>query len=295
MTPRQQKAAHAFVACALSLPAYARVCSIMALESVLNLLEERRGDAVRDPGRYFVSIFGSPAGETWGWRLEGHHVVLNYAVVGQELVSATPLFLGANPAEVRHGAAPVLRPCGEEEDIARELVTSLDPAQRDAAVISAQAPPDFVLTNVGVVPEACLPGEAAPLPFLPRFDGLSDSQKQALKYDRSSPKGLAAAHMTPSQRENLAALVAVYLDRLPEPLAALERDRVDLHDIHFAWAGGLERREGHYYRLQGTSFLVEYDNTQDGANHVHAVWRDSLRDFGLDPLRSHSSQSHGQP
>src|SRR3546814_2502835 len=107
----------------------------MALEGVLNLLEERRADAVRDPGRYFLSIFGAPSDDVWGWRLEGHHVNLNYTIAAGEIVSATPLFLGANPAEVSHGDTPVLRPCAEEEDAGRALLESLDPGQRETAVI----------------------------------------------------------------------------------------------------------------------------------------------------------------
>jgi len=293
MTPQQQKAAHALVAGALSLPAYAKVCSIMALESVLNLLEERRADAVRDPGRYFLSVFGSPGAEAWGWRLEGHHVCLNYTVAGGEAVSATPLFLGANPAEVKHGDTPVLRPCGEEEDAARALLALLDPAQRVEAVICELAPPDIVMMNAALVPESCGPGSAA---FLPRqqqrLAEMNASQQEAVRFQRARPRGLPAASMNAAQRSILSELINVYVRRLPEPLATIERGRIDAHAVHFAWAGETERRRGHYYRLQSPTFLVEYDNTQDGANHVHAVWRDMLRDFGLDALRAHVAASH---
>jgi hypothetical protein len=289
MTPKQQKSAHALVAGALSLPAYGRVCSIMALESVLNLLEERRADAVRDPGRYFVSIFGSPSDDAWGWRLEGHHVNLNYTVAGGELVSVTPLFLGANPSEVEHGNTPVLRPCGQEEDLGRELLLSLDAERKQTAVICDVAPPDFVMMNAPLVPDECLPSDAIGA-LNPRANPMTPEEKEAVRFERATPRGLAGSAMTAAQRAGLAALIDLYVERLPEPLAASER--IDVESVHFAWAGSEKRREGHYYRLQGPSFLVEYDNTQDGANHIHAVWRDMVRDFGLDVLRSHVSATH---
>ncbi len=292
MTPKQQKNAHALVAGALSLPAYARACSIMALESVLNLIEERRIDAARDPGRYFVSTFGSPNDPAWGWRLEGHHVNLNYTVAGGEIVSATPLFLGANPSEVEHGDTAVFRPCGEEEDIGRELLLSLDPGRREQAMICEVAPPDFVMMNAPLVPDDYLPPDGFGA-MNPRPNPMTDDEKQAVRFERAVPKGLSAVAMTPAQRTTLDELVDLYVERLPEPLAEVERGRIDTDEVYFAWAGGSERRQGHYYRLQGPSFLVEYDNTQDGANHIHAVWRDMARDFGLDALRTHAASAHG--
>jgi hypothetical protein len=291
MTPKQQKAAHALVSGALSLPAYAKVCSIIALESVLNLIEERQLDAVRDPGRYFVSVFGSPKDDAWGWRFEGHHVCLNYTVAGGELVSATPLFLGANPAQVTHGDTPVLRPCAEEEDAARSLLEMLDPAQLETAVICAVAPLDFVMMNAPTVPETALPPDVVGM-MRSRPNPMTDGEKQAVRFERAAPSGLAASAMTPAQRDALSALVDVYIERLPGPLATVERQRIDVNSVHFAWAGETERRRGHYYRLQGPSFMVEYDCTQDGANHVHAVWRDMVRDFGIDALRKHTAGSH---
>jgi hypothetical protein len=295
MTPKQQKATHALIAAALSLPAYTRVCSIMALESVLNLLEERRVDAARDPGRYFVSIFGTPSDTAWGWRLEGHHVNLNYTVVSGEVVAVTPLFLGANPAEVARGDKAVLRPCAEEEDAARSFLESLDPAQRSNAIICEEAPPDFVLMNAPLVPDTALPPDSLGA-LNPRQNPLTDEEKEAVRFDRSAPKGLAAGALTLAQRAAFLDLIGIYVDRLPEALADAERARIEaagIDGVHFAWAGSQKRREGHYYRIQGPSFLVEYDNTQDGANHVHAVWRDAVRDFGLDTLREHTAASHG--
>jgi hypothetical protein len=291
MSPKQQKSAHALVAASVSLPAYAKVCSITALESVLNLLEERHLDVARDPGRYFFSIFGTPNDDAWGWRLEGHHVCLNYTVTGGEIVSATPLFLGANPAEVRHGDAPVLRPCGEEEDAARALLEMLDPGQRETAIICDVAPPDFVMMNAPLVPDDCLPAGVMGA-LRPRENPMTEQEKQAMRFERAKPKGLPGSAMRDGQRSLLSELIDVYVDRLPAPLAKVQKERIDAGGVHFAWAGETERRRGHYYRLQGPSFLVEYDCTQDNANHIHAVWRDMERDFGLDALRTHTAGSH---
>lgn len=292
MEAAQQKRAHALLACSLSRHAYGKVTTIMGLESLLNDIEGRTLDALRDPGRYFLSVFGAPGDERWGWRLEGHHVCLNFTIANGDLISPTPLFLGANPAEVRHGEIAVIRPCGEEEDAGRELLASFDVEQRRDAVICDTAPPDFVLTNAPFVPDTCLPGEQAP-PLLTRlFEEMPSEHKQALRFDLALPRGLPATRMSTAQRVLLRMLVGVYLDRLPEQLARMEREKMERAggDIFFAWAGEERPRRPHYYRLQGPSFLVEYDNTQDGANHVHAVWRNPRGDFGRDVLRRHLAE-----
>jgi hypothetical protein len=299
MEARQEKLAHALVAGALSFQAYAKVVTVMASESLVNLMEGGRLDAFRDPRRYFLAMFGSPGDERWGWRFEGHHVVLNFTLVGGEVVSPTPLFIGAQPAEVPHGHSMVLRPCAEEEDAARELLGSLDEERRRQAVICEAAPPDFVLMNAPVVPETVLPGEIEAPPLLANIvaeaKALPEEQQEALRFERSRPKGLAASGMDGGQRKLLCELIDVYVDRLPEPLAGIERQRIEhagIDGVHFAWAGEAERRRPHYYRLHGPSFLVEYDNTQNDVNHVHTVWRDPERDFGGDLLRHHVRREH---
>jgi len=294
MDARQGKLAHRLISGALSYKAYAKIVTVMAFESLVNLTENGRLDAFRDPRRYFLAIFGSPGEERWGWRFEGHHVVLNFTVVGGEVVSPTPLFIGSQPAGVPHGYATVLRPCGEEEDAARELLGSLDADRRRQAIICEAAPPDFVLMNSPVVPEAALPGEIEAPPLLANIvaeaKAMSSGHREALRFERERPKGLPASAMESGQRKMLSELIAVYIDRLPEPLARIERERIEragIDGVHFAWAGETERRRPHYYRLQGPSFLVEYDNTQNDANHLHSVWRDPERDFGGDLLRQH--------
>lgn len=303
MDARQQKLAHALVASALSLHAYAKLTTIAALDNVLDVIEGRRRSAVRDPARYFVSIFGSPGDAAWAWRFEGHHISLHFAIAAGEVISPTPIFFGANPADVEHhgrtGARAVLRPCGEEEDLGRELLLSLDADRRRLAVLHDVAPPDIVLMDLPVVPDArdfaLTPSLAGVGRGLLRVEGMAEATKAAVRFERSRPRGLAASAMDATQRALLESLIDVYIDRLPTDLAAVERARLERHgtdNVHFAWAGGARRREGHYYRLQGHDFIVEYDNTQDDANHVHAVWRDAARDFGGDPLRAHRRLAH---
>jgi hypothetical protein len=260
MDPVHQRLAHRLTASGLSEGGYAAASTIMGLENALDAVEGWRRrypgragpNRGRDPLLYFVSIFGEPGSGSWGWRVGGHHVALNCTVVDGRRLSASPLFLGANPALTRLVGPGVLRALAAEEDLARELLGSLAPDQRRRAVLSPVAPDDLVQSNRPVV-------QVGP------------------------PEGLAAARMLPRQREQLLALLHQYLGRLPDPVAAVEAGRISgdaLDAVHFAWAGGAEPGQPHYYRLQGPRLLIEYDNVQDGANHVHSVWRDPLGDFG---------------
>jgi hypothetical protein len=260
MDPIQQRLAHRLVASGLSEGGYAAAATIMGLENVLDAKEGWRRQYTgraspnrgRDPQLYFVSVFGDPGAGSWGWRVGGHHLALNYTLREGGGVSPSPLFLGANPALTRLVGPGVLRPLAAEEDLGRELLGSLAPDQLATAMLSPEAPGDIVQTNrpaVAVGP----------------------------------PAGLAAAGMLPQQQELLRALLHQYLGRLPGPVAALEAERSTgerLEAIHFGWAGGSEPGQPHYYRLQGPRLLIEYDNVQNGANHVHSVWRDPAGDFG---------------
>jgi len=260
MGPVQQRVAHRLLASGLSQGGYAAASTIMGLENALDAAEGWRRpypgragpNRGRDPLLYFVSVFGEPGAASWGWRVGGHHLALNYTVVDGRRLSASPLFLGANPALTRLVGPGVVRPLAAEEDLARELLASLAPDQRRRAVLSPVAPDDLVQSNRPVV-------------------------------DVGPPEGLAAARMPPRQRELLLALLRQYLGRLPGPVAALEAERVSgdgLEAVHFGWAGGAEPGQPHYYRVQGPQLLIEYVNVQNGANHVHSVWRDPLGDFG---------------
>lgn len=291
----QQKHVHRLLAAALSLHTYATVTSIVALDNVLDLLEDRSRPEVRDPARYYLALFGSPGDKAWAWQFEGHHVSINISVVNGEVVSATPFFLGANPAELHHNGRRAWRLLSEEEDAARDLLTLLDREQLQRTLISDVAPPDFVLMNAPRVPKTMLPGEIRGVPTTNEaFDRMTKEEKERLRFDLEAPAGIAAATLNPGQQERLATLLAVYIDRLPGDLAVLERARIGtrLGEIHFAWAGSTQERHPHYYRIQGPGILIEFDNTQDNANHRHAVWRNPANDFGGDLLRGHLAASH---
>lgn len=318
MDPIQQRLAHRLVACGLSGPGYATAATIMGLENVLDAIEGWRtmypGRTMpsrgRDPQLYFVTVFGQPGGKAWGWRVGGHHLSVSYTIVDGRIASPTPLFFGANPAEARLVGPGVLRPLAGEEDLGRELLRALDPEQLSIAVLAPVAPTDIVQSNRPIVEVGALPRSAAqlfgrtvPASSVQEFLGADNqhghpstpaNDRGALRYE-NRPKGLAASGMTPAQREIFAALIRQYVDRLPDELADLHAARLTgtaFDAMHFAWAGGQERRQPHYYRIQGPRLLIEYDNTQNDANHIHAVWRDPEGDFGIDLLAEHYRLAH---
>jgi len=298
MDRRQQRLALRLVATGLSRAGYVTASTIMGLETTLDAIEGwRRPPPGRDPGLYHVSVF-LPVGradpdpkQPWGWRFEGHHISLNYTIAGGRLISPTPTFFGANPAEAPLGATSTLRPLKGIEDLARELAHTLDDEQRTQAILAPVAPPDIVLANSPSVPIGLQANDG-----VPASDPLADTfHPQAVRYT-SAPKGLAADAMVQSQREILMALIGEYIHRMPDEVAeieAAELQRQGLDGIHFAWAGSLERYQGHYYRIQGPRFLAEYDNTQNDANHIHSVWRDPVNDFGAHLLAEHYARAHG--
>jgi len=262
MSAAQRTAAVALIKAGLSEKGYTKAEAIRALEPVLAEIEK---DPVRrDPELYYVTIFGEPAkGGTWGWRYEGHHVSLNWTIVRGTSIASTPQFFGSNPAEVRSGPKKGTRVLAAEEDLARALLESLTPAQRTAAVISTSAPDDILTSN---------------------------HRKAAIQED----KGVAYADLTTEQRGMLLALIDEYAAAQPKALASgrLERLRkAGLDTVKFAWMGALERGARNYYRVQGPTFLIEYDNTQNDANHIHAVWRDFTSDWGADLLEQHYRNS----
>ncbi|MFJ6198966.1 DUF3500 domain-containing protein [Micromonospora sp. NPDC092111] len=255
-----RKAAHRLLATALSPTAYAQAMAVVALEEVLDRAEGwRRG---RHSGDYWVALYGDPThDDRWAWRIEGHHLSVSMTVV-DDLVSPAPVFLGANPAAVRHAGRPVSRPLGVEEDLARELLAAIGPAGRAAAVVADEAPADII--------SATRPSVDAPL----------------------TPLGVPRRRLGPTGRALLDQLVALYLDRLPAELAAREADRLAGGDPHFAWAGPAHPGTRHYYRVQGDDLLIEYDNTTDDGNHAHTVLRRPASDFGADVLATHHADAH---
>ncbi|MFC7531727.1 DUF3500 domain-containing protein [Actinoplanes sp. GCM10030250] len=219
-----------------------------------------------DGDRYWLRVLGDPeSGEPWGWRINGHHLAVHVVVAPDGTTTFTPHFVGSEPAVVRHGPAAGRRILGPEEDLARELAGSLDADQRTLG-ISAEVAPDDILT---------------------RYDPVADPAVL--------PEGIGRDLLRPDQRNTLDRLVRRYLDRAPRAYAGAcwrEAEAAGLDRIRFAWAGPTDPGQGHYYCVRGTDFLIEYDNTQDNANHAHSVWRHLRDDFGGDPLRGHYARHH---
>lgn len=265
MSAKQRRLAHALLKTGLSVTGYKKTQAIMGLERVLAEMENN--PVRRDPEKYHFSIFGQPSATgTWGWKAEGHHVSLNFTIVQGTLLASTPLFLGANPGEVRQGTQKGLRVLAKEEDDGRKFLMSLNAAQRSRAIFDSTAFPEIVT------------GPAS-------------------KVDPLAPVGLPASEMDPRQTKALVALVKFYATTVAPHLAAARLARVEAsgwQNLAFGWAGGVVRGDPHYYRITGPTFIVEYDNTQNDANHVHTVWRDYEGDFGRDLLRQHLGAGHGQ-
>ncbi|WP_203686437.1 DUF3500 domain-containing protein [Phytomonospora endophytica] len=254
-----RKNVHRLLATAMSTHAFAQVTGIMGLEEVLDRAESyRRG---RHSGDYWIALFGSPDAEAFAWRFEGHHVSVTMSVVGEK-VSPTPVFLGADPAITFYRGTPVVRPLALEEELARRLLAELPAAQLGRAVVSSRAPDDIRTSNARDVTGV----EVGP--------------------------GIRAADLARGAASLLGELVDLYLDRLPPALAAAERAKLSPGEVRFAWEGPVERGGGHYYRLQSRELLVEYDNTQNDANHVHTVLRRPGDDFGAALLAAHKTLEH---
>ncbi|MFC5139742.1 DUF3500 domain-containing protein [Actinomycetospora rhizophila] len=314
--PHQQRAAMRLLSTGLSEAGYVSASIIMGLENVLDRTEgftagfER--DRGRDPGMYYLRVFGDPgSGAPWSWRFGGHHVSVNHLVVDGEAVAGSPCFLGADPMASPLLGDRELRPLGGVEDTARELLAALDAEQRSRAVLTTTAAPDIISGN-RVQPR---PGDRLiPLPDLWRghfeqeledrmwamHDGL-EAQLGVTEADHAAteltaaPRGIAGADLGAGQKSILRALLDTYVGRMPPGLVERERARFDgdaLDAVHFAWAGGVQRGDPHYYRLQGPRLLAEWDNTQRNVNHAHSVWRDPGHDFGLDLLGEHLVEHH---
>lgn len=263
MNSAQRALAHSLLAAGLSQSGYIKATSIMSLEDILKEMEK---DTVgrRNPEKYHFSIFGDPSDTgTWGYRVEGHHVSVHFTIANGKL-AGTPTFFGSNPHEVRQGPRAGIRPLGEEEDTGRDLMNALDENQKKTATVAAEAYKD-ILTEA--------------------------SRKAALQ---GQPNGLSARKMNSRQRELLAKILDVYVHNVPDQVAQSRMEKIKKagNNMYFAWAGPAAKNAPHYYRVAGPTFLVEYDNTQNEANHSHTVWREMEGDFGLDLLGDHIKSSH---
>jgi hypothetical protein len=270
MEPPQRDAAMAIVAAGMSARGAREAGEIMALETILGEIERDEGRSNwsrRDPGLYWFAVFGDPTGpHPWMWRVGGHHVVVNRTVAGGEVIASSPSFLGANPAVV-----PAGRPRGGEriltgeETLARRLLEGFSSEARAVVMVDRVAPPEILTSN------------------------------SARADPRDVPRGLSYADMDAAGRAGLESLIHHYLGRAPDDVATADSARAvadGLSQTTFAWAGPAEPGRGHYYAIRGPRFLIEYDNTQNGANHIHAVWRDLANDWGEDLLASHYRESH---
>jgi hypothetical protein len=258
MRPNQADAARALFASVLNRRGLELLDGVRLLEGVLR---EQQG-SFRDPGRYYVTVFGTPGRFPWGWRFEGHHLSLNVSLPAAGHVSVTPFFTGAHPATVRDGPNAGFRLLGASEDLARQIMAGLDDRQRKAATIADRSFGEIVA---------------------------SPQREQ----DLGSPRGLLLGEMTGAQRTLVEALMDRFLGTLAADLVAQQKQRVmeqGLASFRFAWAGSLTPGDAHYFRVHGPATLIEHDNTQNGANHVHAVWRDLAADFGRDALADHYRQ-----
>jgi Protein of unknown function (DUF3500) len=259
MTSGQQKLAHALLNSGLSQRGYAKAVTIMSLDDILKEMEKDTTGR-RDPNLYYFTIFGKPDSQgTWGWRVEGHHLSLNFVVRGDEVLAATPAFFGSNPAEVKDGPRKGLSVLGEEETLGRAFVRSLTTEQQEIAILRMQAPKEMITGN-------------------------------ARKAQLLNPPGLSASELTGGQKDSLRNLLKVYAFRHRAELAEDDLKKIEMagfDNVHFAWAGSMEPGEPHYYRVQGPTFLLEFDDVQNNANHIHTVWRDLANDFGDDVLLRH--------
>jgi hypothetical protein len=266
LTDKQRQAALAMLKICLSEQGLQKANNIMALENVLRQVESRGADdTYRDPLNYSVTIFGNPAADSlWGWRLEGHHISLNFSSADGIIVSATPTFWGSNPATVRSGRDAGKQVLKQEADLGFTLVNSLDPNQLKAALMSQKAPGDIITGN----------------------------QRQVSLQEF---KGIAFSDMKENQKKLLLQLLNVYVKNYQFGFAKRLMDKIDkagIENLSFAWAGSLQPGAGHYYRIQGPMLLIEFDNTQNNANHVHTVVRDLTNDFAGDILREHYEKEH---
>ncbi len=241
----------------LSEAGYDQTLNVMSLEEILYLIEPGERAARRerrDPTKYYISIFGTPSDTgLWGWRVEGHHLSLNFSVKDGNVISSTPEFFGANPGTIDAGKGRQIRVLGPEEDIARQILKLCTPEQQKQCWISKEAPGE-------------VPGPNIPQPVV------------------GEPVGLFVSKMSDDQKKLVQELLGEYLKNLPADVEEARRKTLNdagIEKIAFAWYGEPDLNQPHHYRVQGPTFVIEYNNTQNNANHVHSMWRNLAGDFGL--------------
>jgi hypothetical protein len=267
MSAAERRATHDLLASTLSSQGYLKAVHIMQLEQILDMLDE--GGLPRSVDHYVLAIFGEPSlTDAWAWRFEGHHVSLSVAV-SPGGIAVTPSFFGSNPAQVVSGPLAGFRVHGRVEDLARELVTSLSGRQQSQAIVGDSAPAEIATANMNK----------------PRAEW--ESWRETLE-----PVGLPVGELNEIQQHWVGLIVEEVIGNYQPAVQQAYRETLDLESLRFAWMGSTERGDPHYFRLHGASFLFEYDNVQNGGNHVHSVWRNAADDFGADLLARHYDAAH---
>lgn len=250
-------AAEEFVSTGLSVAGYETILKVRSLEEVLYLFEKGEEPVRRlrrHPHKYSICVFGTPAKTgTWGWRFEGHHISLNYTVKNGVIISSTPEFLGANPGLIDAGPGRSLRVLGKREDLGRQILTTCPEGTQEVLWISKKPPGE-------------IRGPGAAQPVIAEAEGLKYSE------------------MTREQQGLMRDLLAEYLKAAPVTVVKRRMQAITasgMDDITFAWWGGSELNQPHHYVVQGKTFVIEYNNTQNKANHVHSFWRNLAGDFNL--------------
>lgn len=269
LTRAQNQLAHAFLSTGLSHQGYVKAVTIMSLGEILRAMDGDKHKVQRDSDRFYFTIFGTPEPEgTWAWRVEGFHLSVNVTVIKGRWLVIAPSFFGSIPSTVKEGPRKGLQVLRNEEEMGRHLARALNAEQREIAFVSIA---NFEETVGGLV------------------------TGNTPRIERGTPVGIPAAKLTQKQKDILMGLVHEYAHRHRRELAEIELakiSRAGIDKIHFSWAGGLEPGQPHHYSIQGPDFLIEYDNSQDDANHVHTVWRDFDNDFGADLLQRHYQLHH---
>jgi hypothetical protein len=250
----------------LSVQGFKKATDVIALESILREVEGRGpDDTYRDPKKYFFTIFGTPSkAQPWGWRLEGHHISLNFTSLDNKIQSSTPSFFGSNPAIIPQGKRKGEMILKTESDMGFAMVNSLSSVQLQSAIVSESAFPDIISSN---------------------------KRKASLL----EPKGLMYTEMNEKQKKQFMDLLEVYIKNYELGFSTTLMNKIKkagIENLSFGWAGSLKPGKEHYYRIQGPMLLIEFDNTQNNANHIHSVVRDLTNDFAEDILKEHYAKEH---
>ncbi len=266
----QKELALELLRASLSREGFRKSTEIIELEKVLIVVENNKnkmpdGSPMRDPLKYYVWIFGDPSNNNfWGWRFEGHHLSLSFTSNDNQIVSSTPSFFGSNPAIVDVKGFDHQEVLKLETDLGFKLVNSLNMEQLAVARFSDTAPEEIITRNNKTV-------------------------------EHIEPSGISFSQFEDKQKEIFLDLLNVYIDNYEAGYSEILRKRIQLagvENLAFAWAGSLQPGAGHYYRIQGPMLLIEYDNIQNNANHVHSAVRDLSNDFAEDLLKAHYQESH---